>query len=764
MSSANDGNQTISDWDGYSMSSTYTSPKESSPQVNNSDIANDVFFEDQILWGNDPNKSYFAYMMEGERVWQETHPNSSILHDTRTLDDGTNHSLTIMAPSDTSDFNTTHTRVADVAEGNKNGLVLGDGHTEYIPPEAPRNGTVLVMNTNPIAQSYPIKVVDIPSVIYVDQEVRPRSSFMKQIFGSNETASIGQSFDIGRSNRRLLIAFILLLIITISAAATFVALSLTRKTSPPAHATGRVGDESLEFQPPVINRNDSVAIPTMFPSAHGNWSSSPPPVDRSPTRSPSITSAVPSQLRTPSSAPAPASKNTDKPKTKTFDRPSHTPVDAVLRLTPQPSMLPSSQPQTYHLSAGPSLLSTDELTPSPTDIPPRIPVMTPKDISTLIPTSIPTPFPSLIESLEPTFLPTNIPSLAPLVEVTLAPTKVPSNTPTPLPVVITTPSPSPRLTKQPSNTPTPLPVVIATPSPSPRPTKRPSKTPTSLPVEIATPSPSPRPTKRPSKTPTNDPTRKPRDPPSSTPTFEQTETPTIEETETPTNIATTLAPSVSPIQPHFMLNPTPLPSIQEIPVQASINVDKTLYTLGESIVVRFQNNPPRNTDWIAMQNLDDVLVEMWPAALWVWTCGTQTCGGGQDASSEGTVVFKPENPDKDGFDALQPGTYIMHLLRGASSDSYESFAKSSELTIVAAAPITTPTVDTVPTPDSAPVTHPDAAPAFPPVTPPDAAPASAPVSPPDTAPAVPPVSPPDAVPVSPPEATPAAPIISAPSR
>ena len=700
MSSANDGNQSVSDWDGYSMSTTFTSQKENVPQVNNSDIANEVFFEDQILWGNDPNKSYFAYMMEGERVWQETHPNSSILQDERTLDDATNLSQTIMAPSDTSEFNTIHTRVCDAGGDNKNGLILGDGHTEYVPPEAPRNGTVLVMNTNPIAQSYPTKAKDIPSVIYVDEEERPQNFFKKGIFGlgSNETASIGQSFDIGRSNRRLLIAFILLLILTISAATTFVTLSLTKRTSSTAHATGRVGDESLEFQPPITNRNASSTVPTMLPSSHGNWSSPSLPVAHLPTKSPSITSAVPSRLIKPSSAPS--SKNTDKPKSKTSDRPSHATVDAVSTLTPQPSLLPSSQLITYHPSAGPTLLFTDATTAIPTNIPTQMPSTIPVDKSILIPTSSPTPFPVLIESPAPTSLPTNVATMTPVVVVTPSPTNLPSNTPTPLPV------------------------EIATPSPSFRPTKRPSNTPTLLPVEIATLPPSPRPTKRPSSPPTIDPTRQPSEAP--------TPSPTIERTDTPTTTVETKFPSVTPVQLFFTLIPTTIPSIQEIPVQASVNVDKSLYTLGESIVVRFQNNPPRTTDWIAMQNLDDALVEKWTAVLWVWTCGTQTCGGGQEAPSEGTIVFESGNPDKDGFQALQPGAYIMHLLRGASTDTHESFAKSAEFIVVAAAPISTPTVDAVPTPD--------AAPSVPPVSPPDAAPAVPPVSPPVAAPVFPPIA------------------------
>ena len=375
-------------------------------------------------------------------------------------------------------------------------------------------------------------------------------------------------------------------------------------------------------------------------------------------------------------------------------------VDAVSTLTPQPSLLPSSQLITYHPSAGPTLLFTDATTAIPTNIPTQMPSTIPVDKSILIPTSSPTPFPVLIESPAPTSLPTNVATMTPVVVVTPSPTNLPSNTPTPLPV------------------------EIATPSPSFRPTKRPSNTPTALPVEIATLPPSPRPTKRPSSPPTIDPTRQPSEAP--------TPSPTIERTDTPTTTVETKFPSVTPVQLFFTLIPTTIPSIQEIPVQASVNVDKSLYTLGESIVVRFQNNPPRTTDWIAMQNLDDALVEKWTAVLWVWTCGTQTCGGGQEAPSEGTIVFESGNPDKDGFQALQPGAYIMHLLRGASTDTHESFAKSAEFIVVAAAPISTPTVDAVPTPD--------AAPSVPPVSPPDAAPAVPPVSPPVAAPVFPPIA------------------------
>jgi hypothetical protein len=96
---------------------------------------------------------------------------------------------------------------------------------------------------------------------------------------------------------------------------------------------------------------------------------------------------------------------------------------------------------------------------------------------------------------------------------------------------------------------------------------------------------------------------------------------------------------------------------------------------GEKILVTFKNIPPLSNDWIAMQDVTNGVSSTFTAAMWVNTCGTQTCQG---ASSGGTISFGPEMP---GFAQLNAGTYLMRLLRGTGSNL--SFAKSAMFTIVA---------------------------------------------------------------------------------
>jgi hypothetical protein len=141
-------------------------------------------------------------------------------------------------------------------------------------------------------------------------------------------------------------------------------------------------------------------------------------------------------------------------------------------------------------------------------------------------------------------------------------------------------------------------------------------------------------------------------------------------------------PAVSPtFEPDATVEPPvsePTPEDPNAPVEASIQVDKSTYTLGESIVIIFENNVTQTSDWIAMQDVTDGATDStWTAVLWVWTCGTQTC---MDSPTSGTVIFGQEGVDEGEFDLLGPGKYVMHLLRGTGS--YNSFAESPEFTIV----------------------------------------------------------------------------------
>ena len=193
-----------------------------------------------------------------------------------------------------------------------------------------------------------------------------------------------------------------------------------------------------------------------------------------------------------------------------------------------------------------------------------------------------------------------------------------------------------------------------------------------------TPPPTPDPVPLPTPPPTPDPVPLPTPPPTPSPTPDPTNIP---ETPNPSSVLLTESPTPFPsesLTDTTTLSPTQSETFGD--VEASIQVDKSSYTLGEEIVVTFINNPPRSTDWIALQDESDLDIG-WTAVLWVWTCGTQEC---EEARSSGTVVFGPGGPYAEEFALLEPGTYIMHLLRGDSminDVSYESFASTPPFTI-----------------------------------------------------------------------------------
>jgi hypothetical protein len=269
-------------------------------------------------------------------------------------------------------------------------------------------------------------------------------------------------------------------------------------------------------------------------------------------------------------------------------------------------------------------------------------------------TYAPSPSPTILQL---TLAPVEPPAAAPVAE-----TNAPVEAPVAAPIApVSAPVAAP--IKEPT---TPVLAPVAAPTAKPNaPVEAPVPAPTTkpnAPVEAPVPAPTAKPNapvEAPVPAPTDAPKRAPVEVPAASPTSEPD------------------VPVEAPVSA-----PTPEPNV---PVEASIQVDKTTYTLGENIVITFENNPPMASDWVAMQNVTDGATTLWTAVLWVWTCGTRTC---TDSPTTGTVVFGQGGVDEGDFDLLGPGKYVMHLLRGTGS--YDSFAKSPEFAIVAdvAAPTT----------------------------------------------------------------------------
>jgi uncharacterized protein YkwD len=135
-----------------------------------------------------------------------------------------------------------------------------------------------------------------------------------------------------------------------------------------------------------------------------------------------------------------------------------------------------------------------------------------------------------------------------------------SPTQTPRPTASPTPTPTP--THTPSPTVTPTPTANPTASPTPIPTTAPTSKPTT------TPTPTPKPTATPTQPPTTSPTQtlKPTATPSPTPQS-TTQQPTADPTTTATPTQTTTVPTESPLPTSTdTQNPTPAPSIPELPI------------------------------------------------------------------------------------------------------------------------------------------------------------------------------------------------------
>ena len=214
MISSIDGNNTTSEWASISQQSTSSTviyQGELEQQSDASESANDKLCEDPIPWSSSPHQSYLDYTMDPKNK----------ANDFRSVvgsqDDETDISALIMASTITSNFNRTVTNVPDGSATNNDGLILGDGRIEYQPPKAPPSAAIFVSSYDPPIQPS-MGAKDVPSVIYVSPEDRPPTLFRLFGFGSGDTTSIGQQsfLHFPNSNRRLLVAFFVLLFFTFS--------------------------------------------------------------------------------------------------------------------------------------------------------------------------------------------------------------------------------------------------------------------------------------------------------------------------------------------------------------------------------------------------------------------------------------------------------------------------------------------------------------------------------------------------------------------
>jgi len=430
MISSIDGNNTTSEWASISQQSTSSTviyQGELEQQSDASESANDKLCEDPIPWSSSPHQSYLDYTMDPKNK----------ANDFRSVvgsqDDETDISALIMASTITSNFNRTVTNVPDGSATNNDGLILGDGRIEYQPPKAPPSAAIFVSSYDPPIQPS-MGAKDVPSVIYVSPEDRPPTLFRLFGFGSGDTTSIGQQsfLHFPNSNRRLLVAFFVLLFFTVVLSITFIVLSVGKDSNSSVNSSA-TGDNSLISTPPSGNSPS----PTAFPTAPSPGEMSPGPDNATtsrPTRAPHIVSSTPSPITNQTSAPV--QQMTDGP-------------------TSQPSNIPSTIAPTPVVSSDPTIPSTLDPTIAPTDAPSLG--------STSSPTGEPTPFPS-----------------------TSDPTQSPSSTPgTPSPTLTSTSPPTPDPTHHPTPKPTLAPVIPETRGPTEYPTSQPSQSSTGSPTPSA---------------------------------------------------------------------------------------------------------------------------------------------------------------------------------------------------------------------------------------------------------------------------------------
>lgn len=124
----------------------------------------------------------------------------------------------------------------------------------------------------------------------------------------------------------------------------------------------------------------------------------------------------------------------------------------------------------------------------------------------------------------------------------------------------------------------------------------------------------------------------------------------------------------------------------------SISVNKSCVKPGETFAVTFQNKDQVDTDWVAITPCAENPRNFFNIAIWVWTCGSQTCDG---AVAQGRIRMRANN--------IANGSWRAVLARDDNDAPFSSYAQSSCFTISTSCGPTAP----VRTPVAAPTSNPN---------------------------------------------------------
>ena len=108
--------------------------------------------------------------------------------------------------------------------------------------------------------------------------------------------------------------------------------------------------------------------------------------------------------------------------------------------------------------------------------------------------------------------------------------------------------------------------------------------------------------------------------------------------------------------------PTPMPTPAPVQDDATIDTDRTCYTVGQDILATFFNPNPYPDDWVGVYPESADPHDLAHPLLWLWTCGTQNC---RRKVEHGDVTFGSGPPNEGGtvYFPLHPGRYIVVLAR-----------------------------------------------------------------------------------------------------
>jgi len=313
----------------------------------------DIFLEDEILWGNNPNKSYFAYFLENQR---NLRGNDSI------MGNSTQEEL-IAAPHVQRE--TEWVQMANSKATVDEGDVYSRGHEKMIPltPQAPDPSPSKKQHSKERTPETVVSVSlddgrDVPSVIYVGQ--KPQTVLRR---AKGDTSMTKTSFFEVRHNRVTVIVLLVILISVIVGFST-VLLVLTLRAS----AGGGPHEPNVPsdvFSPPSPNNLVDV-LQSPAPAPHALEATTMPPV-MPPTGDALVTQPTVSPVQ---------------------------PTQPPVKPTSQPTLLPTTPPSVIPTqeSEGPS----NSVVPTPTPL--TASPVTASPVTSAPVTSLPT-------SVPPTFSP-----------------------------------------------------------------------------------------------------------------------------------------------------------------------------------------------------------------------------------------------------------------------------------------------------------------------------------------------------------------------